>query len=79
MPLDFHLKKTSGDQWYWTLIGVDGRAVARSAEEYVSREKCLENIRAVKKDVSGALVWDFSGKAMALVPLQEFRAREPAH
>ena len=61
MAVDFDVRKSVNNQWYWRFNATNGEEIARSSETYSSRRACLQSIKIVRVNASTCTVWDMTG------------------
>ncbi len=61
MAAKFELKKTSNDQYHFTLKAGNGEVIAQS-ERYTKKDSALNGIESVRKNAPGAEVNDITGE-----------------
>lgn len=61
MAVDFDVRKSVNDQWYWRFNAANGEEIARSSETYSSRRACLESIKICRVNARTVTVWDMTG------------------
>ena len=60
MAVDFDVRKSVNNQWYWRFNAANGEEIARSSETYSSRRACLESIKIVRVYARTVTVWDMA-------------------
>jgi uncharacterized protein YegP (UPF0339 family) len=61
MGVDFDIRKSVNNQYYWRFNAANGEEIARSSETYTTKRGCMHSIKIVRQYAAIVTVYDLTG------------------